>query len=82
MTLWTIWANYDPEAKVWYTCDSDVPGLVAEGETLAGLERRIGERFMDMLEGNAHLIVGKSRLLGPHEVRLVAFSETRSRIAA
>lgn len=82
MTLWTIWANYDPEAKVWYTCDADVPGLVAEGETLAELERKIGERFMDMLEGNAHLILDKSRLQGPHEVRLVAFSETRSQIAA
>lgn len=82
MTLWTIWANYDPEAKVWYTCDSDIPGLLAEGETLAELERKIGERFNDMLEGNAHLIIDKSRLEGPHEIRLVAFSETRSQIAA
>lgn len=82
MTVWTIWANYDPEAKVWYTCDSEVPGLLAEGETLAALEHRIGERFMDMLNGNAHLIVDKKRLQGPHEVRLVAFSETRSQIAA
>ena len=82
MTLWTIWANYDPEAKVWYTCDSEVPGLAAEGVTLDELERKIGERFMDMLEGNAHLILDKSRLQGPHEVRLVAFSETRSQIAA
>ena len=82
MTLWTVWANYDPEAKVWYTCDSDLPGLVTEGESLAELERRIGERFMDMLEANADLIIDKSRLEGPHEVRLVAFSETRSSIAA
>jgi hypothetical protein len=82
MATWTIWANYDSEAQVWYTCDSEVPGLVAEGETLAELERKIGERFNDMLEGNAHLIEEKSRLVGPHEVRLVAFSETRTRIAA
>ena len=82
MASWTIWANYDPDAKVWFTCDSELPGLVAEGETLAELERKIGERFADMLEGNAHLIEDKSRLLGPHEVRLVAFSETRTSIAA
>jgi predicted RNase H-like HicB family nuclease len=82
MTMWTIWANYDPEAKVWYTCDSEVPGLVAEGQTLDELERKIGERFTDMLEGNADLIHDKSRLKGPHEVRLVAFSETRTQIAA
>ena len=82
MALWTIWANYDSEAKVWYTCDSDVPGLVAEGATLAELERRVGERFTDMLEGNAHLIVDKSRLQGPHEIRLVAFAETRTSVAA
>jgi predicted RNase H-like HicB family nuclease len=82
MATWTIWANYDAEAKVWYTCDSEVPGLVAEGETLAELERKIQERFSDMLEGNAHLIADKSRLNGPHEVRLVAFSETRTLIAA
>ncbi|HET7606610.1 MAG TPA: DUF1902 domain-containing protein [Sphingomicrobium sp.] len=82
MATWTIWANYDPEAKVWYTCDSELPGLVAEGETLAELERKIGERFTDMLEGNSDLIQDKSRLQGPHEVRLVAFSETRTRIAA
>lgn len=82
MQLWTIHANYDPEAKVWYTFDSDMPRLVAEGETLAELERKIGERFNDMLEGNAHLFADKSRLEGPHEVRLVAFSETRTKIAA
>jgi len=82
MTTWTIWANYDPEAKVWYTCDSELPGLVAEGETLAELERKIAERFTDMLEGNAHLIEEKKRLHGPHDVRLVAFSETHTRIAA
>lgn len=82
MASWTIWANYDPEAKVWYTCDSELPGLVAEGETLDELERKISERFIDMLRGNAHLIEDKSRLKGPHELHLVAFSETRTRIAA
>ena len=46
------------------------------------LQRKIGERFTDMREGNAHLIVDKSRLDGPHEVRLIAFSETRAPIAA
>jgi predicted RNase H-like HicB family nuclease len=82
MTTWTIWANYDPAAKVWYTCDSELPGLVAEGETLDELERKIAERFTDMLEGNAHLIEEKARLNGPHSVRLVAFSETHTQVAA
>jgi hypothetical protein len=82
MATWTIWANYDPEAQLWYTSDSELPGIVAEAETLAQLERKIGERFPDMLEGNAHLIEDKSRLAGPHELRLVAFSETRRQVAA
>ena len=82
MAVWTVHANYDADAQVWYTSDSELPGLVAEAETLAELQRKIGERFTDMLEGNARLIVDKSRLEGPHEIRLVAFSETRSQIAA
>ena len=82
MTVWTIWASYDLEANVWYTCDSDVPGLATEGETLAELERRISERFTAMLEGNAHLIVDKSRLEGPHSIRLIAHHEAIYDIAA
>ena len=82
MAVWTVHANYDADAQVWYTSDSELPGLVAEAETLAELQRKIGERFTDMLEGNAHLIIDKSRLNGPHEVRLIAFSETRAPIAA
>jgi hypothetical protein len=35
-----------------------------------------------MLEGNAHLIEEKARLNGPHSVRLVAFSETHTQVAA
>lgn len=82
MAVWTVQANYDDDAQVWYTSDSELPGLVAEAETLAELQRKIGERFTDMLEGNAHLILDKSRLDGPHEVRLIAFAETRAPIAA
>lgn len=49
-------AEWDAEAGVWYIADTDVPGLVAEAETLEGLGREVCELVPEMLELNAHLL--------------------------
>lgn len=81
MALWTLHAAYDPEARVWYTMDCDVPGLVTEGETLERLRERAAAVLPELVEGNAHLI-DEDRRAGPHSLRLVAFHESTVSIAA
>ena len=81
MALWTMHASYDPEAKVWYTLDCDVPGLVTEGETLERLRDRALAVLPELLEDNAHLI-DPERRKGPHSLRLVAFHESTMPVAA
>lgn len=81
MTLWTLHAAYDPEARVWYTVDCDVPGLVTEGETLEYLRDRSAAVMPELLEDNAALIP-EDRRRGPHLLRLVAFHESTVPVAA
>lgn len=81
MSIWTLHAGYDPEAKVWYTLDCDVPGLVTEGETLERLRERAMAVLPELLEDNAHQI-DTGRLHGPHSLRLVAFHESTVPVAA
>lgn len=81
MTLWTLHAAYDPEAQVWYTMDCDVPGLVTEGETLERLRERAAAVMPELLKDNAALIP-QDRRKGPHALRLVAFHESTTSIAA
>ena len=81
MTLWTIHAAYDSEARVWYTLDCDVPGLVTEGETLERLRERAAAVMPELISDNAHLIPAERRE-GPHELRLIAFHESTAPIAA
>ncbi len=81
MALWTLHAAYDPEARVWYTVDCDVPGLVTEGETLEWLRDRAAAVMPELLEDNAHLIP-EERRHGPHQLRLVAFHESTVSVAA
>ena len=49
MTVRTIRADYDDEEKVFYTFDSDVPGLLADGAMLEELQGKIAQRFTEML---------------------------------
>lgn len=81
MTLWTIHAAYDPESRVWYTVDCDVPGLVTEGETLERLRDRAAAVLPELIADNGHLIP-EDRRIGPHELRLVAFHESTIPVAA
>jgi predicted RNase H-like HicB family nuclease len=81
MTLWTLHAAYDPEARVWYTMDCDVPGLLTEGETLERLRDRAAAIMPELLELNAEHIL-PDRRAGPHSLRLVAFHESTIPVAA
>lgn len=81
MTLWTLHAAYDPETHVWYTLDSDVPSLVAEGETVERLRERAAAVLPDLVELNAAQIEPERRE-GPHHLRLVAFHESPIPVAA
>lgn len=79
MAQWTLKAEYDADARVWYTVEGDVPGLAADAETL---ERKIGPMILDLLEIHADQIPDKDRLVPPHNVRIVAHHERAFDIAA
>ena len=81
MALWTIRAEYDPEARVWYSIDGDVPGLAADGETLEALAAKAGTMLPDLLELNAELI-DPGPLEGPHRIRIIAHHEQEFPVTA
>ncbi len=82
MTLWTIRAHYDPEAHVWYSIEGDVPGLAVNGETIEELAAKAGAMLPDLLEIHAEDFIDKSRLSGPHRIRVLAFTEQEYDVAA
>jgi len=81
MAVWTLHAAYDPDERIWYTLDCDVPGLVTEGETLERLRDRAAAVLPELIADNAHLI-DEERRIGPHTLRLVAFHESTVPVAA
>ncbi len=52
----TIQANWDEEASVWYVVESDVPGSVAEGDSLEELLEKIKGLLPDLVHLNRHLL--------------------------
>jgi predicted RNase H-like HicB family nuclease len=82
MTVWTIRAEYDPEAHVWWVADSDLPGIAADAETLEALAAKAGSMIPALLEIHADLIADKSRLTGPHRLRIIAHHEHMFDVAA
>lgn len=82
MSTWTIRAEYDPEAHVWWVADSDVPGLAADAETLESLASKAGSMLGDLLEIHSDKIVDDSRLSGPHRIRMIAHHEHSFDVAA
>ena len=81
MALWTIRAEYDSEAKVWWTAECDVPGLVTEADTLDQLAEKLEYMVAEMVEENAAFLP-EDRRTGPHEFRLIAHHELQRRAAA
>jgi hypothetical protein len=51
-----VWIAWDNEASVWYVRDSDLPGLVAEGETVDALRDKLLPRVRELVELNQHLL--------------------------
>ena len=82
MALWTVRADYDPEARVWWVCDSDLPGLNADAETLEALVEKAGAMLPDLLEIHEDDIADKGRLSGPHSIRIIAHHERDFDVAA
>lgn len=81
MTVWTIKAEYDPEAQVWYSVEGDMPSLIAEGETVDLLAKKAGGMLLDLLEINADILTADQRA-GPHSIRIVAHDERAFDVAA
>jgi predicted RNase H-like HicB family nuclease len=50
--VFQIRCDWDPEAGVWYVCESDVPGLVAEASTIEEMNRLLQVRVPELLELN------------------------------
>jgi hypothetical protein len=82
MAQWTIRAEYDPEAGVWWSADSDVPGLAADAATLELLAEKAGAMLGDLLAIHEDSIVDRSRLSPPHSIRIVAHHERSFDVAA
>ncbi len=82
MALWTIRAEYDPEAKVWWAADGDIPGLAADAETVEALAAKAGAMLSDLLDLHAAEIIDKSRLTGTHRIRIIAHHEHLFDVAA
>lgn len=82
MALWTIRAEYDPEARVWWVADSDLPGLAADAPALEELASKAGGMLPDLLEIHGDEVVDKQRLVGPHRIRIIAHHEHLFDVAA
>lgn len=54
--MFTVRAEWDAEARVWYVAESDVPGLAAEADTFEELARDLMVLVPELLELNAHLL--------------------------
>lgn len=50
---YTIYASWDPEARVWYVEDSDVPGLATEADTAEELIQKLNVMTPELLRDNA-----------------------------
>ena len=82
MSVWTIRAEYDPEAKVWWSAESDLPGLAADAATLEELAAKAGSMLPDLLSIHGPEISDKRRLSGPHRIRIIAHHERMFDVAA
>lgn len=72
---------YDPEAKVWYVAESDVPGLVTEAASVPELIARVEAIAPELLELNAHHLPGAPQQ-GAREYTLRQIFDTPVHVAA
>jgi predicted RNase H-like HicB family nuclease len=50
----TVHAEWDPEAEVWFVSESDVPGLVTGAATLPELQAKLQAMIPELIELNHH----------------------------
>jgi hypothetical protein len=81
MADWYIHASYDTQAHVWFTLDTDIPGLVTSGTSVEELRERASAIMPELLELNADEL-SPERRAGPHTLRIVAFHESVAPVAA
>ena len=48
--IFYVWAKWDPEADVWYTAETSIPGINSSGDTLEELRERLMLLIPDFLE--------------------------------
>lgn len=82
MTIWTIRAQYDDEAHVWYSLEGDIPGLAVDAKSIEGLVEKAGAMLPDLLDIHRDDFADPSRLDGPHSVRVIACYERSYPVAA
>lgn len=82
MATWTIKAEYDPDARVWWVAESDVPGLAADASTLEALAAKAGAMLPDLIEIHASEHSGKQTIAGPHRIRIIGHHEHLYDVAA
>ncbi len=51
----TVYAEWDPKAKVWVATSDDVPGLITEAETIEALTEKLSLMIPELLEANGTL---------------------------
>jgi hypothetical protein len=71
--VYTVHCRWDPEAGVWIATSDDVPGLVAEADTMEKLTEDVKLLVPDLLELNCGI-------RGPAEVSLVVTSRREERV--
>ena len=71
--VYTVHCRWDPEAGVWIATSDDVPGLVAEADTMEKLTEDVKLLVPDLLELNCVI-------RGPAEVSLVVTSRREERV--
>ncbi len=71
--VYTVHCTWDAEAGVWTATSDDVPGLVAEADTVEKLTQEVKLLVPDLLELNCGIH-------GPAEVSLVVTSRREERV--
>lgn len=82
MALWTIRAQYDDEAHVWYSVEGDIPGLNIDAANIEELVDKAAAQLPDLLDIHADDFIDRERLHGPHRIRVLAFHEQVYDVAA
>lgn len=74
-TQYFVRAEWDAEAAVWYTADTDIPGLVVEAATFEEFAKLVRELGPEMIELNAsHLDTPPQR---SYPINVIAHQEMK-----